>query len=434
MEPLTIGIIGFVVTMVLAAARVPIALALGFVGVVGVYYIKGWDAFIYVLGTAPVEACRNYSISQLPLFLLMGTFAGQGGMTYNLYRAANAFVGHFRGGLAIATILACGGFGAVCGSSIATVTSMARIAIPEMLRFGYSPRLASGSISAGGTLGILIPPSLLLVVYAFLTETSVGKLFIAGIIPGIVCILLYSATIMISCRINPDLGPATPRTPWPERLRLVKSIFNVFGLFVLVIGGIYFGLFSPTEGAAIGAAGALLLCIFGKTIGLSGFIGSMRSTAGFSSKVFLILIGISYFHFFMDSAEVPEAITAFITGFDAPPIVIMSGIILFLMTLGCVMDSVAIVFIATPFLFPIVQQIGYDLIWFGIMMTMVTEIGLVTPPFGINNFVIAAMDPRVSISDAFKGVAPFIAADFVRIVFFLLFPQVVLWLPNLMMG
>jgi len=434
MEPLTIGIIGFVTTMVLAVARVPIALALGFVGAFGVYYLKGWDGFIYVVGTAPVEACRNYSISQLPLFLLMGTFAAQGGMTYNIYRAANAFVGHFRGGLAIATVLACGGFGAVCGSSIATVTSMARIAIPEMLRFKYSPRLASGCIAAGGTLGILIPPSLLLVVYAFLTESSVGKLFIAGIIPGIFCILLYSATIMISTRLNPDLGPATPRTPWPEKIRYVKKIVNVAVLFVLVIGGIYFGWFSPTEGAAIGAAGALLLCILTKTIGWNGFKDSMRSTTSFSAKVFLILVGISYFHFFMDSAEVPEAITAFITSIEAPPIVIMMGIILFLMCLGCVMDSIAIVFIATPFLFPIVQQIGYDLIWFGIMMTMVTEIGLVTPPFGINNFVIAALDPRVSVADAFKGVAPFIAADFVRIALFLLLPELVLWLPNLMMG
>ena len=434
MDPLTIGILGFCTTIVLAAARVPIALALAFVGAAGIYFIEGWHGFAYVLGTAPVEACSNYSLSQIPLFLLMGTFASHGGMTYSLFRAANAFVGHFRGGLAMATVVACGGFGAVCGSSLATVTSMARISVPEMLRYGYSPRLAAGAVAAGGTLGILIPPSLLMIIYSYLTETSVGKLFAAGVIPGIVCILLYCTSIAVSTCLNPALGPASEKTPWLERMKLVKNVWGVVLLFAIVMGGIYFGVFSPTEGAGIGASGALLIGLIQRMIGGRGFIEVVRDTVNISAMVFFIIIGVAYFHFFMDSAEVPEAISLAIKSLDAPPFIIMGGIILFLIFLGCVMDAIAIVFITTPFLFPIVVNLGFDPVWFGIMMVMVTEIGFITPPFGINAFVIASMHPQLTVSEVFKGIFPFILADVVRVAIFLIFPQLVLLLPSMMVG
>jgi len=434
MEPVTIGILGFCIAFVLAALRMPIALALAVVGVFGTFYIKGGVAFLYVLGTAPVEACRNYALSQVLLFLLMGAFASRGGMSYALFRAANAFIGHFRGGLAMATTVACGGFGAVCGSSLATVTTMSKICIPEMLRHNYSPRLAAGSVAAGGTLGILIPPSLLMIIYSYLTETSVGKLFAAGVIPGIVCILLYCSSIAISTRLNPDLGPASDKTPWLERIKIVKNVWGVVLLFVIVMGGIYFGFFSPTEGAGIGASGALLIGLIQRMIGGRGFVEVVRDTVNISAMVFFIIIGVSYFHFFMDSAEVPEAIADAIKSLDAPPFVIMCGIIVFLMFLGCVMDAIAIVFITTPFLFPIIVSLGFDPIWFGIMMVMVTEIGFITPPFGLNAFVIASMHPQLNVTEVFKGIFPFILADLTRVAIFLFFPQLVLWLPSLMVS
>jgi C4-dicarboxylate transporter DctM subunit len=322
----------------------------------------------------------------------------------------------------MASVVACGGFGAVCGSSLATVTTMAKITIPEMLRYNYSPKLAAGSIAAGGTLGILIPPSLVMIIYAFLTETSVGRLFAAGIVPGVVVLM----------RFRPEMGPAGPRTPWRQRIVSLKEIWGVVVLFAVVMGGIFVGAFSPTEGAAVGAFGALVLGLLNRRIDWAGFVACIKETMQVSAMIFFIVIGISIFDYFMQASRVPDELGKYVAGLALSPSTVMAGIILFLIFLGCIMDSIAIVFLTTPFLYPIIVNLGYDPVWFGIVMVVIVEFGLITPPFGMNVFVISKMTPEVSTWGAFEGVMPFIASDFVRIALFLSFPGIVLWLPRLL--
>tara|TARA_R110000868_G_scaffold11751_3_gene57285 strand:- start:571 stop:1872 length:1302 start_codon:yes stop_codon:yes gene_type:complete len=431
MSPLETGACGFAILFVLIAARMPLGLALSVVGLGGLALLHGTDTAVFVLATAPVETMSRYTLSVLPLFLLMGSFAVHSGLSEGLYRAANGFVGHHRGGLAMASVVACGGFGAVCGSSLATVSTMSRIAVPEMLRYGYSPKLAAGTIAAGGTLGILIPPSLLMIVYGFLTETSVGKLFAAGIVPGIVSIALYMIAIHLWMRRRPAMGPAGARTAWPARLALLRDIWGVGALFVLVMGGIFAGLFSPTEGGAVGAFGALIVGLVKRRIDRRVFFDCIRETMQLSAMIFFIVIGISIFDYFMQASRVQDALGAFMNGLDLPPEAVLAIILGVLILLGCVMDAIAIVFITTPFIYPIIVGLGYDPVWFGIMTVMVVEIGLVTPPFGMNVFVISRLVPQVTTWGAFEGVLPFVAADIVRVALFLAFPALVLALPDL---
>ncbi len=434
MSPLGIGAAGIVVLLGLAAARLPVGLALLVTGFGGVAVLVDLKTALFTLGTAPVETLSSYSLSMLPLFVLMGAFAARGGLSAGLFRAANAFVGHRRGGLAMASIVACAGFGTVCGSSLATVTTMARITIPEMLRYGYSPKLAAGAIAAGGTLGILIPPSMLMVIYAVITETSIGRLFAAGIVPGIVATLLYLAAIMVWMRIRPQLGAAGPRVPWGARLRALGGVAPIFALFALAVGGIVLGWFSPTEGAAVGAFGALVLGVLMRELDLAGIRDAIKETVVVSAMLYLIIVGIALFEFFMEAARVPDELAKLVRGFELPRYVVMAGIIAFLAILGCVLDAIAMVFILTPVLFPIVSSLGFDPVWFGIVMVVMVEFGLITPPFGMNVFVIAKLTPEVTTWGAFGGVMPFIASDVVRIVIIVAFPVVSLWLPDLIYG
>ncbi|MEQ8701411.1 MAG: TRAP transporter large permease [Bauldia litoralis] len=420
--------------LLLVAARLPIGLALLITGFGGTAVLHDLNAALFSLGSSPVETLSNYSLSMLPMFVLMGAFAVRGGLSEGMFRAANAFIGHRRGGLAMASIVACAGFGAVCGSSLATVTTMARITVPEMLRYGYSPKLASGTVAAGGTLGILIPPSMLMVIYAVLTETSIGRLFAAGIVPGVLATLLYLAAIAIWMRLRPELAPPTPRTPWGERFRELRGVLGIVALFGLTIGGIFAGWFSPTEGAAVGAFGALALGVVTGKLDSRGFVEAVKEAVIVSAMLFLLVIGISLFEFFMEAARVPEQLGRLIGGLDLPRYAVMVVIILMLALLGCVLDAIAMVFIVTPVLFPIVQSLGFDLIWFGIVMVMVVEFGLITPPFGMNVFVIAKLTPQVNTWGAFTGVMPFIASDVIRIGLIVAFPAIALWLPNLIFG
>lgn len=434
MSSLAIGGIGVGVLLLLVAARLPIGLALLITGFGGTAVLHDLNAALFSLGSSPVETLSNYSLSMLPMFVLMGAFAVRGGLSEGMFRAANAFIGHRRGGLAMASIVACAGFGAVCGSSLATVTTMARITVPEMLRYGYSPKLASGTVAAGGTLGILIPPSMLMVIYAVLTETSIGRLFAAGILPGVIATLLYLAAIAIWMRLRPELAPATPRTPWGARFRELRGVLGIVLLFGLTIGGIFAGWFSPTEGAAVGAFGALALGLSTGGLDARGVVEAVKEAVIVSAMLFLLVIGISMFEFFMEAARVPEQLGRLIGGLDLPRYAIMVVIILMLALLGCVLDAIAMVFIVTPVLFPIVQSLGFDLIWFGIVMVMVVEFGLITPPFGMNVFVIAKLTPQVNTWGAFTGVMPFIASDLIRIALIVVFPAITLWLPNLIFG
>jgi tripartite ATP-independent transporter DctM subunit len=432
MSPLATGLVGFIALLVLIALRAPVGLALAVTGFAGLWVLHGLDTAVFVLSTEPVATLNGYTLSVLPLFLLMGSFAVRAGLSEGLFKAANAFVGHRPGGLAMASVVACGGFGAVCGSSLATVTTMAKISIPEMLRYNYSPKLAAGAIAAGGTLGILIPPSLVMIIYAFLTETSVGKLFAAGIIPGAIATLLYVVAVAVLMRFKPELGPAARRIAWRQRFATLREVWGVVALFALVMGGIFVGAFSPTEGAAVGAFGALVLGVATRRIDWAGFVACIKETMQVSAMIFFIVIGISIFDYFMQASRVPEELGTYVSGLQLSPSTIMAGIILFLVLLGCVMDSIAIVFLTTPFLFPIIVHLGYDPVWFGIVMVVIVEFGLITPPFGMNVFVISKMTPEVSTWGAFEGVVPFIASDIVRITLFLVFPGVVLWLPNLL--
>lgn len=434
MSSLAIGGIGVGVLLLLVAARLPIGLALLITGFAGVSILHDLNAALFSLGSSPVETLSNYSLSMLPMFVLMGAFAVRGGLSEGMFRAANAFIGHRRGGLAMASIVACAGFGAVCGSSLATVTTMARITVPEMLRYGYSPKLASGTIAAGGTLGILIPPSMLMVIYAVLTETSIGRLFAAGIVPGIIATLLYLSAIAIWMRFRPEYGPAGPRVPWGERFRQLRGVLGIAALFGLTIGGIFAGWFSPTEGAAVGASGALVLGLITGGLDSRGIVEAVKESVIVSAMLFLLVIGISMFEFFMEAARVPEELSTLIKGLDMPRYAVIACIILMLGLLGCVLDAIAMVFIVTPVLFPIVNSLGFDLIWFGIVMVMVVEFGLITPPFGMNVFVIAKLTPEINTWGAFKGVMPFIASDVVRIGLIVAFPALCLWLPNLIFG
>lgn len=427
-----IGVIGVLAMLLLIVLRAPIGLSLIFTGIAGTWALAGWSTVEFIGGSAPVHVLSGNGLSVLPLFLLMGNLAVQSGMARSLYSAAGAFVGHMPGGLAAGTVLACGGFGAICGSSLATVTTVTRISVPEMLRFGYSPKLAAGSVGAGATLSILIPPSLLMIIYAYLTETSVGRLFAAGMVPGIIAIALYCAAIFIWVLLNPAAGPKQPRSSWRQRMSSLRDIFGVALTFIVVMGGIIAGFFSPTEGAAIGAFAVLVIGVAMRRLNWAGFVIALQDTVYVSAMIFLMLLGVELFHFFMEASRLPEAIVSLFIGMDAPRIMVLLTIIGVLLILGCFLDSIAIVMIMTPFLYPIVLDLGYDLVWFGIVMVMVVEIGLMTPPFGMNVFVINSMVPQIRLGQAFAGVMPFIAADAVRLALLLSFPILALWLPNLM--
>lgn len=437
MSPLVVGLIGVLVLLVIIAFRAPLGLSLLLVGFGGLWYLHGWTTAIYVASNAPVTTLSSYTLSVLPLFILMGTVAVRGGLAEALYKAAYSFVGHRRGGLAVASITACAGFGAICGSSLATVSTMGRVAVPEMLRYGYHPRLAAGAVGAGGTLGILIPPSLPLIIYAMVTETSVGKLFAAGLIPGIIATLLYIVATAVWMRLRPHYGPAGARTTWTERGHALRSVWGVVTLFVVVMGGILAGLFSPTEGAAVGAAGAMILAgirFLRRQLQAKQFGIAIVEAVQTSVMIFFAVIGISVFEYFLQAARVPQGVGAFIEGLDLGPTGVMVIIVMVLILLGCFLDAIAILFIVTPVIFPIVVANGYDPIWFGIIMIMVVELGLVTPPIGMNVFVLSKLVPGITTSQVFGGVIPYVFADLLRISIFFVFPGLILWLPTLLFG
>lgn len=428
------GAAGFALLLVLIALRAPVALALILVGGGGLGLLHGFDSLLYVAGEAPVTALSNYTLTALPLFLFMGALTVRIGMADALFSAAHAFVGHRRGGLAIASILSCGGFGAVCGSSVATVTTMARIAVPSMLRLKYDPRLAGGSVAAGATLGILIPPSLPLIIYAVLTETSVGRLFAAGIVPGLVAIVFYSAAVAVITWFKPDAGPVRSKADWSERLAGLRRIWTVGVLFLIVMGGIFAGLFTPTEGAAMGAAGTIAIGVVTGRLTRAGFAAAVLETVETTAMILAIIIGIAFFEFFLQASRIPEAVADWIGLLDLSPSGLVVMLIVVFVALGCVLDSMAILFIFTPIVFPLVLSAGLDPVWFGIVMVMVVEFGLLTPPFGMNVFILAKVSPEIRLGQAFAGVMPFVIADVLRIALLVALPGITLFLPRLLYG
>ncbi|MEM9631286.1 MAG: TRAP transporter large permease [Pseudomonadota bacterium] len=434
------GLLGFAAVLFLVMLRVPIAFAMGFVGMVGFMIETSFRASISMTARLIIDTSQDYGLSVVPLFILMGLFVNKAGISRELYAASNAFLGHFRGGLAMATIVACGGFAAISGSSLATAATMSKVAMPEMRRFGYSDRLSTASIAAGGTLGILIPPSVILVIYGLLTETSIGKLFVAGIIPGFLGILLYLAAVRFTVWRDPEAGPAGTRTSSAERLSALKDVWAVLLLFFLVIGGLY-GLFdvpplnlsfSPTEAAGMGAMGAFLIALARRRLTLAATFDALRETAMTAASLFAVLIGAWIFSNFVNIAGLPNALSNLVTAHDLPPWVVMGLILLIYIALGCVFESLSMLLLTVPIFFPLVTGLGYDPIWFGIIVVVVTEISLITPPVGLNVFVLRAVVGDVPTATIFKGVTPFWMVDILRLLLLLMLPGLVLLLPSQM--
>jgi C4-dicarboxylate transporter, DctM subunit len=421
--------IGFGAVFVLMMLGMPIAFAMLVVGVGGIWVHLGERAAFGIMGSLPVSTTTSYELSVVPMFILMGVLVGRAGMSEDLYRLCHAFLGHRRGGLAMATVVACGGFSAVCGSSIATAATMAKVAVPEMRRYGYSDGLAASTVAAGGTLGILIPPSVILVLYGIATGTDIGQLFIAGIVPGIVAILLYLAAIWIIARIDPASAPSAPRVGWAERLSHFRTVGPILLLFVLIIGGLYVGAFTPTEAGGVGAAGALIFALWRRSLSVSIFVDAVVETVTTTASLFLVLIGALVFSNFVNLIGLPGAMSDLILSMGLEPWMVILLIFAIYLVLGMFMESLSMILLTIPIFFPIVTGMGFDPIWFGIFAVMVTELSLITPPVGLNLFVIRSVIGNVSIGAIYKGILPFIAADVVRILIIILFPALVLFLP-----
>ena len=438
MSTVEFGGVLFGICLVLIAMRMPVAVAMFAVGGFGFATLAGWPALLGLLNTGPFGRTSGYTLSVLPLFLLMGQFATRAGLGHSLFDSARAWVGHRRGGLAISTICGCAAFGSICGSSFATAATMASVALPEMRRCGYSGALATGSLAAGGTLGILIPPSVILVIYAIITEQSIGKLFFAALIPGAIATLGYSVAVSIYVWFNPASAPVAAVTPFRERVRSLRSVLPVAAIFLLVIGGIYLGVFTPTEAAAIGAAATFLLAFLSGRLSWADFVSSVLDTAQSTAAIFLILIGAEVYNGFLALSQIPVELANAFSESELPPMSILIGILLVYLVLGCVMDSLAMILLTVPVFFPLVTGLEFGLgeeeiaIWFGILTLIVVEVGLITPPIGLNVYIINSLATDVSLGESFRGTFPFLLSDFVRVAIILAVPSTCIWLPGLL--
>jgi C4-dicarboxylate transporter, DctM subunit len=432
MPPSIIAILILGLLFVLLAGGVPLGFAMALSGFVGTLLLIDVDAALALLGQTAYETGLAYNLSVIPLFVLMGYIAGVAGLNESLYRACNAWLGHRRGGLALATIGACGSFSAICGSSLATAATMAQIALPEMRKYKYDDRLATGAVAAGGTIGILIPPSVLMVIYGLLTETSISALFLAGFVPGLLMVLGFMATISIMTRIDPKLGPPAARTPMPQRIRALRSVWGTAALFLLVIGGLYAGWFSPTEAASVGACGAFVLGLINRRTPRELLATSLIDTVKTTAMIFTVLIGAILFNNFLILASVPNLVSDWLSGLPLGRTAVLLVIVVMYFLLGCLLDSLAMILLTIPIVFPIVSALGYDPVWFGIIIVIVVELGLITPPIGMNVFVIKGMAKDVPLEAIFRGVTPFIVAQSILLLALIAFPQIALWLPSTM--
>jgi tripartite ATP-independent transporter DctM subunit len=432
MSELLIAALGFAVLLLLILARVPIAAAMALVGVGGTAWIAGWQVALATLRQSPFERASSYTLVVVPLFMLMGYLAARAGLSQNLFRAANVWLGHWRGGLAMATVGACAGFAAICGSSVATGATMCSVALPEMRRYQYADSLSTGSIAAGGTLGILIPPSIIFVLYGIMTEQSIGKLLLAGILPGLVLMVLFMLAISLVTTVNPGLGAAGPRTTWLERLAAMRDVWEVLVLFVVVIGGLYMGLATPVESAAFGAVGALLFGLSKRTLTWQGLLAALDETVRTTAMVFFIVIGADLFGYFMALSQMPMQLAAWLGRLQAAPVVVLWAIIVTYIILGALMDELAMILLTVPIFFPVITAVGYDPIWFGVIIVVVVQIGLIAPPVGLNVFVIGGMARDVPLATIYRGIMPFLAAQLVLLLLLTLWPGMALLLPNTM--
>lgn len=433
-----IAILGFAGMLVLIGLRMPVGLAMVVVGGLGYTSFVGPSIFLNYLKTTPYYLFSNYTLSVIPLFVLMGSFAERSGLSTGLFRAMAGLVGHRRGGMGIAVIGSCTAFGAICGSSVATTATFGRAALPELIRDGYSPGIAAGTVAVGGTLGILIPPSVILVVYAISTEQNIVKLFMAALIPGLLAATFYVLVIAWLARRNPDAMPIQPALPWPERLRLLAAVWPSILIAMLVVGGIYGGIFTPTEAAAVGAVAVLADGLLRRALDWSKFKQALRQCAETCGMIFMILLGAEMFNGFLALTQLPTNAAAAISSWGMPPYLVLASLLAFYILLGAVMDELAMILLTLPVFFPIVTALDFGLppdevaIWFGILVLIVVGIGLVAPPIGLNVFVISAIARQIPIADIYRGVIPFVGADIVRLVLCVAFPSLSLWMVRLL--
>ncbi len=430
MDPITLAILVTILLFVLLAIGLPIGFAMGVSGFLGSVFLIDFNAALNLLGQTAYETAITYQLSIVPLFILMGYFASNSGLSEALFNACNTWLGHRRGGLALATIGGCGAFAAVCGSSLATAATMTQVALPEMKRYNYADSLSTGSIAAGGTIGILIPPSVILVLYGILTETNIGDLFLAGFIPGILLVITFMLTISVVTRIKPELGPRGEKTTIRQKLGAFKNVWGTVVLFLLVIGGIYLGIFSPEEAAGIGASGALALALIARTMTWAVFINCLMETVRTTAMIFTILIGAILFNNFLVLSALPDAIGAWIEGLALSPTIVLLIILLIYLVLGCALDSLAMILLTIPIFFPVVQNLGFDPVWFGIVVVMVVELGLITPPIGMNVFIIKGMAQEIALGRIYMGVLPFVISLIILIGVIVAFPWIATWLPS----
>jgi tripartite ATP-independent transporter DctM subunit len=429
---MTEALVGFAAIFVLALLRIPLAFAMGFVGFVGLGLMRGWPAT--AAGTAQVvyETGFAYTLSVVPLFILMGNFVARAGLAQELFRAAYSFVGHVRGGLAHATVLACAGFGAICGSSIATAATMSKVAFPSMKKLGYADYLSAGVIAAGGTLGIMIPPSTILVIYGIVTETHIGKLFAAGVLPGLLCAAMMMGAVAFITWRDPSAGPAGERCSWRDRWVAVRGIWGVALLVVLVLGGIYGGVFTATEGAGIGASGAFFFALARGTLSARAVFEILVESARTTAMLFTILIAAMMFANFVNFTTMPGDLKDWILHLGLPPLAIVGAMMFIYVVLGTIMEELSMVLLTIPVFFPIVVQIGFDPVWFGVLIVLVVQIGLISPPVGMNLFVLNSLLKDVALVQIFRGVWMFVAALVLALVVVLEFQSIALWLPGFM--
>ncbi len=431
---MTEALLGFGAVFLMAFMRIPLAIAMTIAGIVGLGLMRGWTPAFASTGQAVFETGFAYLLSVVPLFVLMGNFVARAGMARELFAAANAFVGHRPGGLAMASIMASGGFGSICGSSIATAATMSRVAYPEMRKHGYKDTLATGAIASGGTLGILIPPSTILVIYGIITETNIGKLFIAGILPGVLAVVLLCLAVVVITWRDPQAGPPAERHDWRDKLVALRNIWGVVVLFLLVIGGIYGGVFTATEGAGVGAAGAFIFALLRGSLTPRLLLEILMESARTTAMLFTILIAAMIFTNFINFTTMPAELKEFVLQFSPHPIMVIVAMMAIYLLLGMVMEELAIVLLTIPVFFPIVISLGFDPVWFGILIVTIVEIGLISPPVGLNLFVINALLPKVKLASIYRGVWPFVLADIIRLAILIAVPAIALWLPSMMKG
>ncbi|MFZ2102727.1 MAG: TRAP transporter large permease [Oricola sp.] len=435
MSMLELGYISFPILLVMIFLRAPIGLAMMACGIGGLYLSMGGSTmFLAKLKTETYSTFSSYSLSIIPMFLLMGQFATLSGMSSSLFKAAESWLGHRRGGVAMAAIGACAGFGAICGSSLATAATMSRVALPELRRYGYSGGFSTATLAAGGTLGILIPPSVILVIYAILTEQNIAKLFLAAFVPGVLAALGYIITISIYVRLYPDAAGTRERVSYPERFRALLDVWPVLIVFTVVVGGIYLGWFTPTEGAAVGAAGTGLIALVSGNLNRKVFVDSILSTAMSTAMIFFIVLGASFYNSFLALSQVPQELSNFVVGLGYSPWIVLTLILVFYMIFGCLMDSLSMILLTIPIFFPVIAALDFGMtpehvaIWFGILVLIVVEVGLITPPVGMNLFIINAMDRETPMSQTYRSVMFFVASDIVRVAILVLFPAITLFL------